>query len=230
MNNQIPYHIAIILDGNRRWAKSRGLTSLEGHKRGFENVKKIAKYAFSQGVKVLTVYAFSTENWKRDKEEVAYLMNLFRLLLTKEIKQLKKDGVKINFFGRLDDFDDNLKKLMVRARQDTAENNKGLLNICLSYGGRDELVRAFKKIVDQKIATQDINEELISDNLDSAGVSDPDLIIRTSGELRLSGFLTWQSVYSELYFPKVHWPDFDTKEFDKAISEFQHRQRRFGGN
>jgi undecaprenyl diphosphate synthase len=223
-------HIAIILDGNRRWARAKGLTTFEGHKKGFDNLKKIAKYTFDSNIEILTVYAFSTENWNRDKKEVAYLMDLFRLLVTREVSILDKQGVRINFFGRITDFDKDLQKAMQKAKEKTKNNKKGILNICLSYGGRDEIVRAVQKIIKTGIKTEDITEELISQNIDSAGLVDPDMIIRTSGEQRLSGFLTWQSVYSEFYFPKKDWPDFGTEDVDQAIEEYNKRQRRFGVN
>lgn len=226
----IPKHIAIILDGNRRFAKARNLPSLEGHRQGFENLKKISTYIFDKGVDILTVYAFSTENWNRSKQEVAYLMDLFRLLVNKEIKTLIKRGVKVNFFGRLTDFDDDLQQAIKKVQIETKDGRQGILNICLSYGGRDELVRAFRKIISQKISPEKITEELISQNIDSAGLPDPDMIIRTSGEQRLSGFLTWQSVYSELYFTAKTWPEFSEADLDAAILEYNKRQRRFGAN
>jgi undecaprenyl diphosphate synthase len=227
---QIPKHIGIILDGNRRWARNKGLPTFEGHRQGFENLKKITQPAFDKGIKILTVYAFSTENWNRDKKEVAYLMDLFRLLINKEINILAKQGVKVNFFGRLKDFDDDMQKSMIKALEKTKDGKKGTLNICLSYGGRDELVRAYKKIFKAGITADQITEDVISQNIDSAGIPDPDMIIRTSGEQRLSGFLTWQSVYSEFYFPQVDWPDFGPADLDKAIEEYNKRQRRFGAN
>jgi len=227
---EIPKHIGIILDGNRRWAKSKGLPPFEGHRQGFDNLKKIASYAFNRGVGILTVYAFSTENWQRDKKEVSYLMDLFRILVNREVDILAKEGVKVNFFGRLSDFEKDLQESIDKAIDKTKDGNKGILNICLSYGGRDELVRAFKKISSQGIDSQDINEDLISKNIDSVGMPDPDMIIRTSGEQRLSGFLTWQSIYSELYFPKKSWPEFNEQDFDLALEEYNNRQRRFGAN
>ncbi len=227
---ETPRHIGIILDGNRRFAKAKGLPAFEGHRLGFENLKKTAEYIFDKGVDILTVYAFSTENWNREKKEVAYLMDLFRILVNKEINKLSKRGIKVNFFGRLEDFEHDLQKSIKKAREKTKNGQRGILNICLSYGGRDELVRAFKKIVAQKITVDKIDQELISQNLDSAGLPDPDMIIRTSGEERLSGFLTWQSTYSELYFPEKTWPEFMEADLDKAILEYNKRQRRFGGN
>ena len=227
---KIPKHIGIILDGNRRWARAKGLSTFEGHRKGYENIAKITKYAFKRGVEVVTVYAFSTENWNRDKKEIEYLISLFRLLVNKEVNNLAKEGIRVNFFGRLEDFDKDLQKSILKAKEKTKNGTNGTLNICLSYGGRDELVRAFKKIISQGIVADKINEELVSKNLDSVGIDDPDMIIRTSGEQRLSGFLTWQSVYSELYFPKKEWPAFDTADLDEAIEEYSKRQRRFGAN
>jgi len=226
----IPRHVGLILDGNRRWAKENGLPSLEGHRRGYDNIKTIADYAFKRGVEILTIYAFSTENWRREKREVDYLMKLFQIFIIKEIKALNRRGVRINFFGRPKDFNKDLQAGMKRAERETKKNTRGILNICLSYGGRDEIVRAVKKIINKKVAADKISEELITKNLDSAGLPDPDLIIRTSGEERLSGFLTWQSVYSELYFTKVYWPAFKKTDFEKALQEYSKRRRRYGGN
>ena len=224
----LPIHVGIILDGNRRWAKAHNLPTLEGHRRGYDNVKKIAEAAFKSGVRVLTVYAFSTENWRREKAEVEYLLKLFRLFVGKEINTLTKKGVRINFFGRRGDFDKQLQAGMERVEKETKNNKKGVLNICLSYGGRDEIIRALKKIMKKGTPLERISEDLISAHLDSASWPDPDLIIRTSGEERLSRFLTWQSVYSELYFAKKHWPDFNSRDLDKAIKEYSKRKRRYG--
>jgi len=224
----IPSHVGIILDGNRRWAKERNLPRFEGHRRGFNNLKRAANYAFKKGVKILTVYAFSTENWHRDKTEVSYLLKLFKILVKKELKAMIKKGVRVNFWGRRTDFDKVLQAGIREIEEKTKNGIKGVLNICLSYGGRDEIVRAVKKIVRRQVKAADISEELLSANLDSAGYHDPDLIIRTSGEERLSGFLTWQSVYSELYFSKTYWPDFSSQDFDSALEEYGRRQRRYG--
>ncbi|MCD4760591.1 di-trans,poly-cis-decaprenylcistransferase [bacterium] len=225
----IPKHIGIILDGNRRWARGKKMSTFEGHRLGYENVKTITKHAFNKGIKILTIYAFSTENWNRDKLEVKYLMSLLKLLVKKEVNILHKQGVKVNIFGRLKDFDQELQQGIVAAQEKTKNNKKGILNICLSYGGRDEIVRAVNEILKEK-STSQVSEKIISEHLDSRGLPDPDLIIRTSGEQRLSGFLTWQSVYSEFYFPKKDWPAFTTKDFDQAIENFSNRKRRFGGN
>ncbi len=224
----IPQHIGLIMDGNRRWAKSNNLPTFEGHRKGYDNIKKIATHAFKKGVGIITVYAFSTENWHRSKEEVAYLLKLFSFFVSREVSTLMKQGIKINFFGRLQDFSQELQDGIRDAEKRTRANKKGVLNICLSYGGRDEIVRAFKKIIKQGAKVSDISEDLINKNLDSATLADPDLIIRTSGEQRLSGFLTWQSVYSELYFIKKYWPDFNISDLNKAIDKYGERQRRHG--
>lgn len=230
MDNQLPKHIGIILDGNRRWAKENNLPSFEGHRRGFENIKNIASHAFDQGIKILTVFAFSTENWKRSTEEVSYLMDLFKMVSTKELKFLVEKKIKLQILGDMSAFDEDLQNKLNKALSETANNDQGVFNICLNYGGREEIVEAVKKIIKSGNKAEEINKDLISQNLYTAGLLDPDLVIRTSGEQRLSGFLTWQSVYSELYFVKKHWPDFSTKDFDEALLEFANRQRRFGGN
>lgn len=226
----IPLHVGIILDGNRRYAQAHDLPRFEGHRRGLINLKTIAKAAFSSGVKVLTVYAFSTENWNREKVEIDYLFKLFKIFVNREVKTLIAQGVKINFWGRLTDYNAEIQADIKRVEAQTRQGLNGILNICLSYGGRDELVRAFKKIVSQKISATEISESLIEKNLDSAGLPDTDLIIRTSGEQRLSGFLTWQSVYSELYFTKKYWPEFSSADLAEALKEYSRRQRRYGAN
>lgn len=224
----IPNHIGIILDGNRRWARSRGLPTFFGHRKGMSNVKEIIKHAKKVGVKILTVYAFSTENWDRDPKEVAYLMKLFEKMLDSYGPMFKKENVKFVHMGTPDKFSAVLQNKLAKLISETKNNTAYTFCACLNYGGRDEIKRAVQKIIRAGYKANDITTQLISDHLDSAGVPDPDLIIRTSGEQRLSGFLTWQSQYSELYFPSVHWPGFTTKEFDKAIVEFNRRQRRFG--
>lgn len=228
LKSDYPRHIGIILDGNRRWAASRGLSKLAGHRAGYKNIKKIALAAFENNVDILTVFAFSTENWRREQAEVDYLLKLFRLMISKEIKTLARKGVRVNFFGRRSDFDQDLQSDMIEAERQTRDNKRGVLNICLSYGGRDEIVRAVRNIIARRIPPVQLTEDLISANLDSAWCPDPDLIIRTSGEERLSGFLTWQSVYSELLFIKKYWPDFTEEDLLKAINEYRRRQRRYG--
>lgn len=216
------------MDGNRRWAKSRGLPTMMGHKEGAQRLRDILLYAQKLGIKIVTVYAFSTENWKRSKVEVDFLMNLSVDFINKNLSELQKNGVKFNHLGSLNKLPKKVQQKINEAIEETKHNDKLIFNIALNYGGRDELVRAVKNIVDQSYKLEDINEELINAHLDTAGQPDPDLIIRTSGEQRLSGFLPWQSAYSELYFTDVYWPDFDDKELDKAIEEYNNRQRRFG--
>lgn len=226
-NKNIPNHIAFILDGNRRWAKEKGLPTLIGHTKGMHSIDRMLRYASEIGVKIVTVYAFSTENWNRSKGEVDYLMKLFSSWITKNLAEIKDTGIKIRHLGKTDKLPSNILKNLENATKETKNNSKLIFNLALNYGGRDEIVRAIKKINDAgKI--NDISEELISKNLDTEGLLDPDLIVRTSGEQRLSGFLLWQCSYSELYFPKVYWPDFDEKEFDKAVEEFNNRKRRYG--
>ena len=224
---KIPEHVAIIMDGNRRWAKERGLPTLMGHKKGADMVKKIIEHAGNLGVRVVTVFAFSTENWSRSADEVDYLMNLFVEWIDGYLPEIMSKGICFRFIGKEDGLSDKVVARLKKAVDETKDNSKLTFNLALNYGGRDELVRAVKKIADRGEAAE-ISEEMISANLDTAGLPDPDLIIRTSGEQRLSGFLLWQSAYSEMYFPAVYWPDFDEKEIDKAIEEYNHRQRRFG--
>ena len=230
-----PKHIAIILDGNRRWAKSRGLKPTEGHKAGAEAVKNIAKYAYDCGLQYLTVYAFSTENWKRDASEVTLLMKLLDKFTSDLLVSDEKREIRIKVYGDITALDKKLQDKILKLEEKTKNNNKMVFGICLNYGGRDEIVRAVKEICDGvlagKISKDDINADTISSHLYTKDIPDPDLVIRTSNEYRLSNFLPWQSTYSELYFPKdVMWPDFDEKQFDNAIEEYIKRNRRFGGN
>lgn len=226
----IPQHIGIIIDGNRRWARAHNLPTFEGHRIGFDKVKDIADYALSKGVKIMTIYAFSTENWKRAEDEVNYLLGLFKILLEKEIDFLLNKGIKLQILGDRATLSEDLQKAIIKAEEATSLADKGILNICFNYGGRDEIVKAVKKIIANNIPEADINEEMVKQNLYTKNIIDPDFIIRTSGEQRLSGFLTWQSVYSELYFAKKMWPEFEREDFDLALAEYSNRQRRFGGN
>ena len=221
-------HLAIILDGNRRWARSKGLPNLEGHRRGYENVKRVGKWCLKKGIKILTVYAFSTENWKRSKREVNYLMKLLKRALTKDLKEFHKMGMQLRIIGRRRDLPKDLQEAIKKAMDLTKDNDKGILNIAINYGGRAEIVDAVKKIVRKKVPVSEIDENLVEDNLYTAGLPDPDMIVRTSGEHRLSGFLLWQASYSELHFIKKHWPEFSEKDLEGVIREFNKRQRRFG--
>lgn len=230
-NLKVPRHVAIILDGNGRWAKERGLTRSMGHDAGFTNLKNISKYILSKGIKVLSVYAFSTENFKRSQEEVSYLMNIFTSKFKSCIKDFNKESIKVIFSGRDKPLPDKVLKAMKELEESTKDNTKGILNICINYGGRSELVDTCKKIskmvANKEIDVDDIDEELVSRNLYN-NLPDVDLMIRTSGELRLSNFMLWQNSYAEFYFPKTYFPDFDEEEFDKAIIEYTKRDRRFG--
>jgi len=221
-------HLAIIMDGNRRWAKKRGLPAFEGHIHGYQTLKKVGDWCLEKGIEILTVYAFSTENWKRPKIEVNFLINLMQKILKNDINEFNKKGLKMRFIGQLEKYPKKLNQLIKQAEKLTKNNKKGTLIICLSYGGRSEIVDAIKKIIKKNINLNKITEKLIYKNLYSPDVPEPDLIVRTGGEMRLSNFLTWQSVYSELYFTKTLWPDFSKKEFNKILKEYNNHQRRFG--
>ena len=228
----LPKHIAIILDGNRRWAKARGLTTKEGHTEGFDNLERIAKYADEIGIKYLTVYAFSTENWKRSQEEVSWLMNIFKTNIDRYLQRLDNGNIKIRIIGEKSNVPKELVPRIEKIMKKT-ENNQGMvLNIAFNYGGRAELVNATKqiaqKVKDGTINLEDITEQMISDNLYTAGQPDPDLLIRTSHELRTSNFLPWQLTYTEFYFPEKNWPEFTNEDLIEAIKVYQGRNRRFG--
>ena len=228
----IPNHVAIILDGNRRWAKKRGMKPQEGHYRGFTNLENLADYVFSKGVKVLSVYAFSTENFSRAKDEVDYLMDLFAVTFKKYFEKQNKKNVRIVFSGRREPLPEKVLKMIDEVTEKTKNNTGPIFNICVNYGGRPEIVDTTKKICEMvkngEISIDDIDEELFTKNLyqDLPAI---DLMIRTSGEIRLSNFLLWQNAYAEFYFPEVEFPGFDEKEFDKALEVFDKRNRRFGG-
>lgn len=227
---KIPYHLGIIIDGNRRWAKERGLSSFEGQKKGLDNVHKIGDWAKKKGVKILTLYAFSTENWKRTKQEVRYLMKLLSEAFSKKnVKKLHQKGTKVQVIGQRERLPKFLQKKIETAERITKNNKENILNLAISYGGRPEIIQAVKNIIKKRIPADKITEEVINKNLWTTGLPDPDLIIRTGSEQRLSNFLTWQSVYSELYFTKKYWPDFTEKDLDMALLDFSLRQRRFGG-
>ena len=228
----LPRHIALIMDGNGRWAKKRSLPRSAGHAAGSRNFKSIARYCNKIGLEYLTVYAFSTENWKRPKDEVDGLMNILRDYL-KDSKNFKDENIKVKFIGELSALDEDIRQLIVEAEEGSCDATGLKLNIALNYGGRDEIVHAAKRIAERvkegTVEIDDISEEMISDNLYTAGMPDPDLIIRPSGEYRLSNFLIWQAAYSEYWYSDVLWPDFKPKHIDKAIEDYNHRNRRFGG-
>ncbi len=226
MKKEIPQHIAIIMDGNRRWAKNRGLPLPFGHQKGYETFQKIADACLVRGIKYLTVYAFSTENWKRPKREIKILLRLLEQALKKEFKKLQKKKIRLRILGSIERFPKTFQKLIKETTESTSNNTRGVLNVALNYGGRAELINAFKKII--KKNPRKITEEDIEENLYTAGEPDPDLIIRTGGVTRLSNFLLWQASYSELYFTNTLWPDFTEHELDLALKEYSFRKRNFG--
>lgn len=227
-NLNIPTHVAIVLDGNGRWAKKKHMPRTYGHKNGAENVVDICLYAKERGVKYMTLYAFSTENWKRPLEEVNYLMKLVIKFIESKLDILMEENCKLNFIGDLEKLPASTKEICIRAMEDTKDNDEITLNIALNYGGRDEIVHAFKAMMDDGISKEDITEEIISSYLYTKDQPDPDLLIRPGGELRLSNFLIYQLAYVEFYFTDTLWPDFDRKAFDEALEEFSRRNRRYG--
>ena len=232
MERTIPRHIAIILDGNGRWAKKRGLPRTAGHAAGSEQFRKIATYCKNIGVDYLTVYAFSTENWKRPEEEVSTIMKLLDKYLVEAIETMERDHIKMKILGDVSALPEPLQKRIEQTNEISARYEGFQANICLNYGGRDEIVKAAMKYardVSEGKACSEITEEEFSSYLYSAGIPDPDLLIRPGGEKRISNFLLWQLAYSEFYFSDVLWPDFSTDELDKAIEEFNKRDRRYGG-
>ena len=230
---RIPEHVAIIMDGNGRWATKRGLPRTFGHNKGVSVLKEIIKVSKNLGCKVLTVYAFSTENWTRPSNEVNFLINLFEKVLKKEINEIHQESIKINFIGELAPFPKSLKSIINSSEALTRNNKDFVLNVCVNYGGRQEIVKVAKEIAlksySGEIKPSEVNEELINSKLLTQGIKDPELLIRTSGEKRISNFLLWQLAYSEIYISEVFWPDFDEYEFLKAIIDYQSRNRRFGG-
>jgi len=229
MSEKIPFHLGIIVDGNRRWAKKRGLPSFEGHRRGLDGINKIGEWCRKRGVKILTLYTFSTENWNRSKKEVSYLMKLLEVALNKKnTKELFQKGIKLQVIGQRERLPKSLQKKIEEAEELTKKSEKGILNLAVSYGGRPEIIQAIKNIIKNKIPANKITEDLINKNLWTANLPEPDLIIRTGGVQRLSNFLTWQSIYSELYFTEKYWPEFTEKDLDEALLDYSYRQRRFG--
>ncbi len=225
---KIPVHVAIIMDGNGRWAQQRGLPRTEGHRAGVENMRRVLEGAVEFGIKVMTVYAFSTENWGRPEDEVRGLLKIFEEVITREVTELHKNGVKLRHLGTLEGISDNLKQAVRSAIELTAHNERITLNIAFNYGGRAEILHAVKRMIQDRVPPERVDEKLFESYLYTAGIPDPDLIIRTAGEMRLSNFLIWQSAYTEYYTTPTFWPDFDKKELYQALVAFSHRQRRFG--
>ncbi len=224
----VPQHVAIIMDGNGRWAQSRGLPRLAGHRAGTENLRVIIEACVEFGVKYLTIYAFSTENWERPPTEVRGLMRILEDMIDRQLDELNTKGVQIRHIGRLERIRPSLQKKILRAVELTRHNTRLVLNVAFNYGGRDEIVHAIQRIIQDGVKPEEVTPELVSRYLYTAGIPDPDLIIRTSGELRVSNFLIWQGAYAEWYITPTYWPDFDKEEFRKALEEYKRRDRRFG--
>ena len=231
--NKLPQHLAIIMDGNGRWAKKRGLPRSAGHREGAKAVKRVIASCLNFNIPILTLFAFSTENWKRPKIEINYLLKLFERVLSKEKAGLIKNNIKINFIGRLNDLPNSLNEKINELSESTKKNNKLILNIAINYGGKAEIIDALKsitlKIVEKKLNIEEINENTISDNLYTHNLPDPDLLIRTAGEMRISNFMIWQIAYTEIWVTPVFWPDFDKNNLIEAIRNFQKRVRKYGG-
>ncbi|MGN1298974.1 MAG: isoprenyl transferase [Candidatus Scatovivens sp.] len=234
ISDNLPTHVAIIMDGNRRWAKNKNLPIKLGHKEGAKTLEKIIRYANKIGVKYVTVYAFSTENWKRSDEEVTNLMNLLRSYVREFSKKADTENIKIRVIGNISELDEDLQNSIKEATERTKENTGTVFCIALNYGGRDEIVNAIKAISNEvkndRIKIDDINEKIVENYLYTKNIPDPDLLIRTSGEMRTSGFLPWQLVYSEFVFINKNWPDFNEEDFDECIEIYNKRNRKFGAN
>jgi len=226
--DRLPRHVAMIMDGNGRWALSRGLPRLAGHKAGTENLRRVIRASVEFGIKYLTIYAFSTENWGRPPEEVKGLMYILEDVIDKELAELNKEGVQLRHIGRLERLAPSLQEKVLYAIELTKNNDRLVLNVAFNYGGRDEIVNAIQNIMKDGIPPEEVTDELVSRYLYTAGVPDPDLIIRTSGELRVSNFLIWQAAYSEWYVTPTYWPDFNKEEYQRALETFARRDRRYG--
>ena len=227
-NADLPKHIGIILDGNRRWARAKGLPTLEGHRKGYENLKTIGAAAIERGIKYVSAYVFSTENWNRAQDEVDYLMNLLVWVAKHEVAEMNKQGIRVRFVGSRERLSDKVLEAIEDAEEKTNANTRGTLALCLNYGGYQELVDAFKNMMEAGIKKSEVTADVISKYLYQADIPPVDLIIRTSGEQRTSGFMLARSAYAELYFTDKFWPDFTVKDLDEALTDFAKRQRRFG--
>ncbi|MCD6401851.1 MAG: isoprenyl transferase [Anaerolineales bacterium] len=226
--NKLPKHIAIIMDGNGRWAAARGLPRLAGHRAGTDNLRRIITACVEFGIPYLTIYAFSTENWGRPVEEVRGLLHILEDMIDRELQELHEEGVQLRHIGHLDRLKPRLRKKVIDAVELTKNNTRLILNVAFNYGGRDEIVCAIRRMIKDNVREENVTPDLVSDYLFTAGLPDPDLIIRTSGELRGSNFLIWQGAYAEWYFTPTYWPDFDKKELQHALEEYSQRDRRFG--
>jgi undecaprenyl diphosphate synthase len=225
---KIPQHIVLFPDGNRRWAKQRGINTLDGHKQGYNNLLNFSEWCKNRGVKVLTAFGFSTENWNRTKEEVDYLMKLLESCLLDNLSKYDKDGTKVRIIGQRERLPKSLQEAIKKTEEATKNNQNLFLNLAISYGGKWDILNAVKKIVKEQVPAEEIDEKLFESHLSTAGLPDPDLIIRAGGEMRMSNFVLWQAAYSELYFSPKLWPDFTEQDLDMALEEFDKRSRRFG--
>jgi undecaprenyl diphosphate synthase len=225
---KVPHHLAIIMDGNGRWAKERGKPRHEGHRAGTENLRRTLRACTEFGVKILTIYAFSTENWGRPPAEVAFLMNILESVIDRELADLNANGVQLRHLGHLDKLQKSLQKKVLEAVAITRNNDRLILNVAFNYGGRDDIIQAVKRIIADGIPADQVDETLMGYYLSTAGQPDPDLIVRTSGEFRVSNFLIWQGAYAEYYVTPTYWPDFDREELRRALFSYSQRQRRFG--
>ncbi|MEK7658292.1 MAG: polyprenyl diphosphate synthase [Patescibacteria group bacterium] len=224
----IPKHIVLFPDGNRRWAKQKGIVSLQGHKQGYENLLDFSEWCKNKGVKVLTAFGFSTENWNRTKEEVDYLMNLLEKCLIDNLEKYNKESTRVRVIGQRERLPESLQKAIKITEESTAKNSNLYLNLAISYGGKWDILQAVKKIIEDKLPAEKIDEKLFESYLSTAGLPAPDFIIRAGGEKRMSNFVLWQAAYSELYFSPKLWPDFTEQDLDEALEEFDKRSRRFG--
>lgn len=227
-SSQFPQHVAVIMDGNGRWAVQRGLPRLAGHRAGTENLRRVIRACVEFGVQYLTIYAFSTENWSRPKEEVDGLMHILEDVIDKELEELHQEGVQLRHIGHLDQLSPLLREKVLRAVEITRNNHRLVLSLAFNYGGRDEIVCAIREIIAEGTTPEAVTPELVSQHMFTVGTPDPDLIIRTSGEMRISNFLIWQGAYAEWYVTQTYWPDFGREELHKALVEYSRRERRFG--
>ena len=224
----VPNHVAIIMDGNGRWARARGLPRLAGHKAGTENLRRIVEACVEFGIKYLTIYAFSTENWGRPEDEVRGLMNIFDEVFDRELAELHRQGARLHHIGRMEGVRESMQEKIRRGENHTKNNDRLILNVAFNYGGRDEIVHAIQEMIRQGVKPEEVTDELVSENMFTSGIPDPDLVIRTSGEMRISNFLLWQAAYAEWIFPEAYWPDFGRQELLDAICEYSQRERRYG--
>ncbi|MEK7632111.1 MAG: polyprenyl diphosphate synthase [Patescibacteria group bacterium] len=224
----VPKHVGFIMDGNRRWAKGKGLPNIEGHRHGYGNVKNVLRWCLARGIHVVTVFAFSAENWNRSKKEVSYLMHLMGWAVKDVLKELQEKKIQLRIIGKIEELPETLQSKLQRAAEVTKNNSKAILNIAVNYGGRAEILDGVRKLIRTGVKASQLTEQKFSDALYTQGLPDPDLIIRTSGEQRLSGFLLWEAAYAELYFTSKKWPEFNERELDRALVDYAQRKRNFG--